>query len=124
MIPVADAVPWTSGNAAADGADTRAWLVGHFLPPGSPRYSADVEVKWREHPAGERRPTWSAGDDRTTLTLLVQGSRFRVRLPDGDVLLSRPGDYVLWGPGVGHTWEALDSSTLVTVRWPSTSQIT
>ncbi|WP_326960501.1 signal peptidase I [Amycolatopsis sp. NBC_01286] len=115
---------WTSGNAAADAATTRGWLVGHFLPPGSPLHSDDVEIKWGHHQAGEQRSGWADGDDRSTLTVLVHGGPFRVQLADADVLLSRPGDYVLWHPGTGHKWDALELSTLLTVRWPSSSQIT
>jgi quercetin dioxygenase-like cupin family protein len=35
------------------------------------------------------------------------------------VVLTRPGDYVLWGPGVDHSWLAEQESVVVTVRWPS-----
>src|ERR1700685_202594 len=67
------------GNAATDAA-ARGWLLGHFMPPGDPRNSDDVEIKWGVHPAGERRPGWVAGDPRSMLSVLVSG-RFRVDLP-------------------------------------------
>jgi hypothetical protein len=25
----------------------------------------------------------------------------------------------MWGPGVDHSWEALEDSVVLTVRWPS-----
>jgi len=25
---------------------------------------------------------------------------------------------VMWGPGVDHSWEALEESTVLAVRWP------
>jgi quercetin dioxygenase-like cupin family protein len=35
------------------------------------------------------------------------------------VLLERQGDYVVWGPGVDHSWRAEEESVVLTVRWPS-----
>ena len=44
------------GNVVKDGQAIRGWFVGHFIQDkGSIRYSNDVEVKWREHKAGEMR---------------------------------------------------------------------
>jgi quercetin dioxygenase-like cupin family protein len=112
---------WYSGNAAEDGRETRGWLLGHFIDPAEGvRSSKDVEVKWGIHPAGEKRAEWTADDQRTTLVLLVQGS-FRIDLTESSVTLARQGDYVLWGPGIDHWWEALSDSVVVTVRWPSSS---
>jgi quercetin dioxygenase-like cupin family protein len=58
------------------------------------------------------------GEHRTALLVLISG-RFRVELPDRSVLLERPGDYVVWGHGVDHTWWADEESVVLTVRWPS-----
>ncbi|MFM7641731.1 MAG: hypothetical protein ACKO45_09295, partial [Cyanobium sp.] len=33
------------------------------------------------------------------------------------VLLEQPGDFVLWGAGIGHRWRALQPSVLMTLRW-------
>jgi hypothetical protein len=111
---------WAHGNAVEDGRDTRGWLVGCFIDPADGvRSSADVEVKWGMHPPGDKRPEWTRDDQRTTLVLLVQGS-FRIRLTGGVAVdMVRQGDYVMWGPGVDHSWEALSDSVVVTVRWPS-----
>ncbi|WP_428965548.1 cupin domain-containing protein [Micromonospora fluostatini] len=106
------------GNAGVDGATNGGWLLGHFMPTGEVRHSADVEVKWGVHRAGESRERWATGERRTTLLVLVSG-RFRVELPDRTVLLAAAGDYVVWGRGVDHTWYAERESLLVTVRWPS-----
>ena len=107
-----------TGNAATDGADRRGWLLGYFLPEGDLRQSNDVEVKWRVHRGGEERAERVADEHRTTVVLLVRG-RFRVDLDPGPVVLRHPGDYVMWGPGVGHSWRAEEDSVVVTVRWPS-----
>ncbi|MFG1677633.1 signal peptidase I [Micromonospora sp. NPDC049282] len=106
------------GNAAVDGATDAGWLLGHFKPAGDVRHSAEVEVKWGVHPAGETRARWATGERRTALLVLISGA-FRVELPDRTVVLRAPGDYVVWGRGVDHSWYAERESTVLTVRWPS-----
>lgn len=115
------AATWYSGNAEDDGSTNRGWLLGHFMDPAEGvRSTKDVEVKWGVHPAGEQRAGWTIADRRTTLLLLIQG-RFRLDLSAGTVTLERQGDYVVWGPGIDHSWHAEDDSVVITVRWPSSS---
>lgn len=112
---------WCHGNAAEDSKDTRGWLLGHFIDSAKGvRSTKEVEVKWAIHPAGETRSQWTSDDQRTTLLLLVEG-RFRVDLTEGSATLERQGDYAMWGPGIDHSWEALDDSVVIAVRWPSAS---
>ncbi|MBO4208261.1 signal peptidase I [Micromonospora echinofusca] len=107
------------GNADVDGATNAGWLLGHFMPADADvRHSTDVEVKWGVHPAGDRRVQWVRGEQRTALLVLVSG-RFRVELPDRTVRLTSPGDYVVWGRGVDHSWYAETETVVLTVRWPS-----
>lgn len=107
------------GRAGEDGARNQGWLLGHFMPPGGPLRSEDVEIKWGVHPAGDRRAAWATGEKRTALLVLIRGA-FNVELRDRTVVLRRPGDYVVWGPGEDHSWLALEEDTTVlTVRWPS-----
>lgn len=106
------------GKAAVDAAGDRGWLLGHFKPFGDVRHSEDVEIKWGVHPQGDRRARWVAGEKRTALLVLISG-RFRVELPGRSVLLAEQGDYVVWGPGVDHSWYAEEESVVLTVRWPS-----
>lgn len=100
--------------------DSRGWFVGAFIDPAAGIRHAPVEVKWSDHPAGQERPGGIApGADATTVTALVSG-RFEVTFPGEHpdrVLLARPGDYAVFGPGVPHTWRALTDSTMFTVRW-------
>jgi quercetin dioxygenase-like cupin family protein len=70
------------------------------------------------HPSGEKRPGWTADDQRTTLVLLVKG-HFVVHLTEGDASLTDQGGYVVWVPGIDHSWEAVSDSIVLTVRWPS-----
>ena len=106
------------GNAPVDGALNAGWLLGHFHPPGDPRHSDEVEIKWGVHPKGERRAEWVRGEERTAVAVLISG-RFRLRFPDREALLAEPGDYVVWGKGVDHSWVAEEESVVLIVRWPS-----
>lgn len=116
--------PWHVGNAEKDAHENRSWLVGHFKARDDIRYDEDVEVKVSSHRADDGRPEWSTGEVRRTFFMLMTG-RWRLELTEeaGDetetVILAAPGDYVVWGPGVAHTWRAEEDSTVVTVRWPS-----
>lgn len=106
-----------SGYAGADAPAHRGWLLGHFMPPGDPRQTGDVEIKWGVHPRGDKREQWVTAETRTAAIILISG-RFRVDLPDRSVVLDRPGAYIVFG-GVGHSWEAEEDSTTIGVRWPS-----
>jgi hypothetical protein len=110
---------WYHGNATEDGRDTRGWLLGAFIDPAEGvRSSKDVEVKWGIHPLGDKRVQWTADDQRTTMVLLVEGT-FRIDLTEGSTTLAKQGDYLVWGPGIDHSWEALAPSIVITIRWPS-----
>ena len=50
--------------------------------------------------------------------MLITG-RWRLELTVGTFTLDTPGDYVVWGPGIDHTWIAEADSTMLTIRWPS-----
>jgi mannose-6-phosphate isomerase-like protein (cupin superfamily) len=107
------------GKAGIDGIDNQGWLLGHFMPAGQLLHSADVEVKWGMHAKGDRRAAWAVREVRTALLVLIRGE-FRVELRDRTVALREAGDYIVWGPGVDHSWHAVAEQTIVlTVRWPS-----
>lgn len=107
-----------TGRAAHDAALDRGWLLGHFKPEGDPRHSEDLEIKWGVHPRGDTRAAWVRGERRTALLVLISG-RFRLDFPHRSVVLAEQGDYVVWGHGVDHSWEAEEASVVLTVRWPS-----
>lgn len=111
---------WYAGHADDDAGRYRGWLLGHFVEAadGAPRSTQAVEVKWGLHPAGQTRAEWTEGDQRTTMVLLVSG-RFRIDLTVASTTLERRGDYVVWGPGIDHSWQAEQDSTVITIRWPS-----
>jgi hypothetical protein len=107
------------GNAQVESVNRWGWFLGHFVTPrDDPRSTSLLEVKWGVHKAGDGRPEWAVNAEATTLSILIQG-QFRLQFPEQEFLLSREGDYVLWLPGVSHSWLAEEDSTVVTVRWPS-----
>ena len=107
------------GNAAVVARDYRGWILGHFVRPEEhPLHSLDVEVKWTTHAAGETRPEWSPAAPVRTLNLLIRG-RFAVLFPDDEVVLEKEGDFVVFGPGVAHSFRAIEESLVMAIRWPS-----
>lgn len=112
---------WRTGNAEDDSRETRGWLLGHFIDAGDIRSTDALEVKWGVHPPGDERATWVTDDGRTALVVLVEGGPFTVALTGGTAELRRLGDYVIYGPGIDHTWRAVEHSVVLTVRWPSMS---
>ena len=109
------------GNALTEATIRSGWFLGHFINPiDDIRSTSSLEVKWGIHPAGDGRSEWAMNEEATTLSILIKG-RFHVKFPEQEVLLSREGDYVLWSPGVPHSWSAELDCTILTVRWPSKS---
>jgi hypothetical protein len=109
------------GNAGRDADGFRGWFVGHFIPPElGVRSTEAVEVKWGTHPLGESRLAWATSQTATSLSLLVRGC-IRIFFGDGqEAVLTEPGDYALWPPGIAHRWRIEQDQTVVlTVRWPS-----
>jgi hypothetical protein len=99
--------------------DQNMWLIGSFVKDDTfLRHSDSVEVKWGRHPKGETRDGVSACSPGTSLAILISGS-FLFKFPDGfdNVVLDAQGDYVVYGSDVAHTWEALDDSLILTIRW-------
>ncbi|HEY9620543.1 MAG TPA: signal peptidase I [Crinalium sp.] len=108
------------GNAHCEGLPRRGWFIGHFMETDDLRTTEALEVKWGVHKAGDRRSQWSTDQQTITLSILIKG-RFRLQFPDREHVLANEGDYVLWDAGVAHTWVAENDSTVLTVRYPSTS---
>lgn len=113
---------WYAGNAGQDAEVHRGWLLGYFIDPAEApiRATGALEVKWGVHAAGQERNTWTTDEDRSTLVILISG-RFRIDLTVGTKTLERQGDYIAWGPGIDHSWQAEQDSVVITVRWPSAS---
>lgn len=107
-----------SGNAAEASAGTRGWFLGHFMPEETRLRSREVELKWFTHEAGETRDEWAPGNPVRTLNVLIRG-HFILRFPDEEIALREEGDFVLFGPGIAHSYRSVERSLVMTVRWPS-----
>jgi hypothetical protein len=107
------------GNAALTGRDHTGWFVGPFISEKAGiRHTDAVEVKWGLHTAGETRTDLNDRGGTHSLAILITG-KFVIEFPGlgEEVMLSRTGDYVLYGPEVAHSWRAVRASTVLTVRW-------
>jgi quercetin dioxygenase-like cupin family protein len=106
-----------TGNAAID--NTKGWFVGGSLDKSlGLRHTQDVELKWSTHVAGEERGSWVTNETRTAIAILISG-KYEVVFRDQSAILSRQGDYVMWGTGQDHKGRALEDSIVLTIRWPS-----
>jgi hypothetical protein len=127
-----------TGNATAAGRDTRGWIVGDLVTwamergdtlagAPSPRQTSHVEVKWSDHPPGDRRAKMAAPDGFMTLCILVEGEMITDLVSASgektQVRQTRRGDYVIWhGPSYSHQWKTETGATIVTVRWPTAAR--
>lgn len=110
------------GNAADQGSGRNGWFLGHFLGPGEPLRSDQVELKWTKHPQGETNGKFTANRTASTIMVLVRGAFRFTFLKDGAVQearLEKEGDYAFWGPGIAHRWDVEEDCLVLTVRWPS-----
>jgi hypothetical protein len=112
------------GNAVIDQIRGSGWFVGQFVSPDwGLRHQTDVELKWAIHADGEqRRHGPEANGNATTISVLIHGVLRATFLIDGTpyiVTLQKEGDYVVFGPDVVHSWEALDDTVVLSVRFPS-----
>jgi len=110
-----------SGNAIVDG--RRGWFVGQFFAHElGLQHQRALEIKWGRHSRGEQRARFAYSKVSTTISILVSGS-FVVRLRVGgethEVFMGTPGDFAIYGPGIPHSWEALEECLVISVRFPS-----
>ena len=101
------------------------WVIGHFIDPSTPFYEKNFSLKWSKLKKGESRTEPAFTAEAKTFDILVYG-KHRVNFPDlnKSVLLNKEGDYVYFAPGVAHTWESLEDSLIVSLRWPSAPEQT
>ncbi len=101
--------------------ETRGWIAGHFISFDQFFQTDDFEVKWSVHSKGEKKDGVVTKDSAKTFGILVKG-KYTIRFPDHnkEIILSIAGDYIAYDTHDGfHTAEALEDTTLLTIRWPS-----
>ena len=106
---------WANGDAEKECIASKATLLTTQL----------VGVKFQTEPRGKAGPAYSdVGDGKITLALLIAGE-LRIKLVsrqsgrEHTEFLRNTGDYLVWPSSTySHSWEALEDSTVVTVRWP------
>jgi hypothetical protein len=115
--------PFYFGNAKADQVHGSGWFVGQFVPAELElRRQTAVELKWGIHPDGEKRPQPWANQNGVTISVLIEGRLKVTFFVDGsqqEVTLQTKGDYVIFGPEVVHSWEAVGDTIVLSVRFPS-----
>ena len=111
-----------SGNAREASKDTRGWFLGHFMEgEENALRTKDLELKWYTHAKGETRHEWAPGNPVRTLNILIRG-HFVLLFPNQEVALEKEGDFVIFGPGIPHSYRCVEESLVLTVRWPSAPQ--
>ena len=106
------------GNIETKPNGARGWIFGPFVPDPSPFKTEHFSVKWAILSKGDARTELGVDPVQRSVTVLISG-KFKINFPESstDVVLEKEGDYAYWGPGVGHTWVALEESKTVTFRW-------
>jgi hypothetical protein len=112
------------GNAAVDQVRGTGWFVGQFVPAElGVRHQTDVELKWGIHAEGGPRSRGAeAVAGATTISILIRGSLravFGNAEAEQVVTMEEQGDYIIFGPGIIHSWEAAKDTLVVSVRFPS-----
>jgi len=113
---------WILGDHPGIPADSLRFLR-HGRHPGGGQVVENLAMKWFLHDPGdpiawgEAKPI-SSGH---TLSLLAGTGAFELCFSRGGaelrLLLEAPGDFALWGPGLGHSWRARKPSVVMTLRW-------
>jgi len=103
----------------------RGWIFGNFKenPLPFPWNYKDFEIKWADLKKGENSGGVKNDTiDTVTITVLVKGGPHKTTLYPGEsnevaYVLEKEGDFVFWGPGVPHSWEALEKNTTISFRY-------
>ena len=100
--------------------ERKGWSLGRFIEQESLRNTQDLEIKWMNHPKGEKYNISKANITSRSLGVLISG-KIKFFFPDEkqEVILENQGDYVIWDRNVYHHVEFLEDTTFLTVRWPS-----
>jgi hypothetical protein len=112
------------GNAIHEGQNDnrRGWFIGSFIAPQTLlKTNKELEVKWGIHSKGEKRSSKATDGLATTISLLIKGKCCITFEGQKKMILSNPGDYIIWTPNIPHVFESYEDSVVITIRWPSLS---
>lgn len=108
--------PFKKFNAFGSACE-RGWFVGHFND--NPELNTtDLEAQIVKLKKGDKKDGSSYNKQGKTLGMLIYGA-FELDFDGEKVRLDKEGDFVIFQPMVNHTWEALEDSMIVSIRWPS-----
>lgn len=108
-----------TGNFNKTASEHRGWVIGNFMDKQSPFCTKNFEVKWGKHKKGESKGTVTQ-TNADSLAILVYG-KHAIKFPSlrKEIVLEKEGDYLFFPRGVDHTWETLEDTLMLTIRWPS-----
>lgn len=111
-----------TGNFNESAVEHKGWIIGHFMEVNSPFCNQDFEIKWGKHKKGEVKGA-IIQTNADSLAVLVYGKHL-IKFPSlgKEVILEKEGDYLFFPKGVDHTWETLEDTLMLTIRWPSIPQ--
>lgn len=94
-------------------------FIGDFMKQPE-LFSDSVKIKYSKHLKGKKREEEKCDNEYVTVTILVSG-RFSVHFPETNetVVLEKEGDFLVYQKEVLHTWEALEDSVTMCVRYKS-----
>ena len=98
------------------------WLLGYFAK--KPFCTKEFEIKFGNHKKGDRKKTIGCNKKAKTITVLIKG-KFLINFHRKNkkifkrVLLKRRGEFVFYEPKMAHSWQALEKSLTLAIRWPS-----
>lgn len=94
----------------------RGWLIGHFAE--EPFNTGNFEIKFGSYKKGEKKTNWGLNIQAKSMCILIKG-KISIIFPSKTVTLNNRGDYVYWDNMIGHSWEVLENTETIGLRWPS-----
>lgn len=100
--------------------EKKGWFVGSFIEQESLRNSDKCEVKWAKHQKGLKKIAGQNLKDNCRSVVILISGRWLTRFTDNnqEIILSKPGDYLVYQDGC-HENEALEDSCVIVIRWPT-----
>ncbi len=110
------------GNCNQLAAEVGPWIMGlgSLNPKIAPYFqNQNFGLKWSKVKKGEKKGISTGNRLSKTIGILVYG-KFSVTFPESHetMILEKEGDYVYLPENTKHTYEFLEDSLMMSVRWP------